>query len=75
MVGGVVGSVAPLQVTPLSLKVAGTALVPLYEPLKPKEVEPPVARAPLYETFLAVTAAPDWVMVAFQPWVTCWFPA
>ncbi|WP_234102264.1 cellulose-binding domain-containing protein, partial [Streptomyces venezuelae] len=35
---GVVCNGATEPTTPLGLKVAGTALVPLYEPLKPKEV-------------------------------------
>ncbi len=65
----------PSQSTPLSLNAVGTGLAPLYEPLKPKEVEPPVASVPLYETFRAVTVAPDWLAVVFQAWVTCWLPA
>ncbi|MGW1925576.1 hypothetical protein ACWCQ0_40940 [Streptomyces massasporeus] len=36
-----------LQVTPSRVKVAGTALVPLRVPWKPKLTEPPVAGGPL----------------------------
>jgi hypothetical protein len=73
--GGVVGGgvvvgggepVAPLQVTPLSAKLAGTGLLEVHEPLKPNSTMPPVATAPLYETFVAVTADPLWATVAFQ---------
>lgn len=45
--GGSVGPVAPLQATPFSLKVAGTALFPLPVALKPKEAEAPEASVPL----------------------------
>ena len=61
--------------TPLKLNAPGTALVPEYVPWNPKLAVPPVASAPLYPTDAAVTAAPDWVTVAFHPDVTRWSPA
>jgi len=47
-VGEVVGPTPPVQVTPLSVKLAGTGFVELFHPpLKPNEVLPLVARLPL----------------------------
>jgi len=43
--------------------------------LKPKLKVPPEATVPLYDRLEAVTAAPDWLMAAFQPCVTFWLPA
>ena len=77
VVGGVVGGVVevpPPQATPLRVKAVGEVFVPLYEALKPKLAVPPVAIAPLYDRLAADTAAPVWVTVAFQPWVTFWPP-
>jgi hypothetical protein len=65
---------APVQEVPLKDSCAGAALVPEYEPLKPKVTLAPVATEPLYPTLAAVTLSPDWVSVAFQIWVICWLP-
>lgn len=65
--------VAPVQVTPLSAKLAGAGLLALFhEPLNPKLVLALVARLPFQLTLLAVTCAPLWVTAAFHAWVTCW---
>ena len=37
----------PVQATPLRVKLVGTGLVPVHAPLKPKDVEAPVATDPL----------------------------
>src|SRR5512139_300589 len=42
-----VGVVAPVQVTPLRTKLAGTGLLPVHDPLNPNEVLPPVGMAAL----------------------------
>jgi len=60
----------PVQATPLRVKLPGTGLLDVQPPLKPKDVLPPVAREPLYETLTAVTAVPLCVTVAFQACVT-----
>jgi hypothetical protein len=52
----------------------GAVLVPLYEPLKPKLVEPPAGTLPFHAAFVTVTAEPLWLYVALQPWVTVWLP-
>ena len=51
----------PVQIVPLSVKAAGTGLLPFQEPLNPKLVLAPVPIDPLYDTFVTVTFAPDWV--------------
>ena len=38
--------------------------------MKPNDTVAPVAMAALYDMLVAVAAAPDWVTVAFQAWVT-----
>src|SRR5450756_650943 len=68
-VGVGVGTV-PVQVTPLSLNVVGTALDPLQEPLNPKLVDAPVARPPFQDRFATETLAPLWVTAPFHSWVT-----
>ena len=40
--------------------------------MKPNDTVAPVAIPALYDTFVAVAAPPDSVMVAFQAWVTVW---
>jgi hypothetical protein len=60
----------PVQTVPLSVKEDGTGLVPLQAPLKPIEVDAPVASAPFQLMLAAVTLAPDCAQVALQPWVT-----
>ncbi len=44
-------------------------------PWKPKLADPPVASVPLYDSLVAVTAAPLWPTFAFQLLVTFWLPA
>src|SRR5690348_12368832 len=60
----------PVHVVPLSANDAGTGLLPVHPPLKPNATDAPVPMPPLYDTFVAVTAPPDWVTVAFHAWVT-----
>jgi hypothetical protein len=71
VVGGVVGGlvVPPVHVMPLTVKVAGTGLVPDQAPVKPSETDAPEPSEPFQDMLAAVTCAPDWVQVAFQPWV------
>jgi hypothetical protein len=45
--GPSLGTVPPVQVTPLTAKPAGSGLLPVHEPLKPNETEPLVPIAPL----------------------------
>jgi len=61
-----------VQVVPLSANDDGTGLLPDHDPLNPNDVLAPVARPPLYDTFLAVTTAPLCVVVAFHACVTLW---
>ena len=65
---GLTGFYTMLQVTPFSLKEAGALLLPFHEPLKPGLLVSvvPGARVPLYERFVTVTLAPDWVELPFQ---------
>src|SRR6185437_590009 len=52
----------PVHATPFRLNEAGIGLELLFqEPLNPKLVLAPVPRDPLYDTFVTVTFAPDWV--------------
>jgi hypothetical protein len=51
----------PVQVVPLRVKLAGTALVPEYEPLNPKLVVPLVPIDPLYDRLETDTLVPDCV--------------
>ena len=60
----------PVQGVPSSAKEVGTGLEPLWLPLKPSSTVAPVPSEPLYDAFLADTAAPAWVTVAFQAWLT-----
>jgi hypothetical protein len=46
-VGAVLPGVVPPQVVPLTVKEVGLGLLPLHAPLKPREVDAPVARVPL----------------------------
>jgi hypothetical protein len=57
---------------PLSVNPAGAGLLPVHEPLKPKEAVALVATVALCETLAAETCAPLWVTVAFHAWVTVW---
>ena len=50
---------------------AGAGFAPDQVPMKPNVAEPPTARVLFQATGLAVKAAPDWVTVAFQAWLTC----
>jgi hypothetical protein len=59
---------APVQAVPFRAKPAGVAGVPV--PWKPKVAVPPVGTVPFQPAFPAVTAAADWVTVAFQADVT-----
>src|SRR5689334_4516848 len=60
----------PVQATPLSVKLAGTGLAVVHEPLTPTDAVPPVPMLPLYPALTAVTAVPLCVTVAFHAWVT-----
>jgi hypothetical protein len=72
--GGVVGVTVPLlQATPFSVKLVGTALVPIWVAWKPKDTEPPLAPMVPFQWLaglLAVTVLPLCVTVAFQEPVT-----
>ena len=74
VVGTAVGVVvAPVQATPLRVKLAGTGLVALFHaPLNPIDAVAPELRTLLYDRFVAVTWLPLCAYVAFQPWVTLW---
>lgn len=49
----------------------GAPFVELFqEPMKPQEVEAPVARDPFHAAFRAVTVEPDWLTSAPHAWVT-----
>jgi hypothetical protein len=50
-------SITPAQLAPLSLQPVG---LPAPETRKPKLVDAPGARVPLYVRFVAVTCVPDW---------------
>jgi hypothetical protein len=63
----------PVQVFPLSAKLAGTGLEVLFqEPLKPKLADPPVERDAFQPASFTDTFAPDWVTVPFQSGVPVW---
>ena len=47
VVDGDVGTVAPVQATPLKAKLVGTGLLPVHAPLKPNDTVPLVATEPL----------------------------
>ena len=63
-----------LQVTPLSVKLVGIALVPFQVPLKPgaELTEAPGAIDPLYERLVTVTLFPDCEKVPPQSCVMVW---
>jgi hypothetical protein len=48
-------------VVPFTANEVGAVLVPLYDPLKPKLVEPPAAMMPFQEALVTVTVLPLWV--------------
>jgi hypothetical protein len=45
----------------LTVNAVGAVFVPLYEPLKPKLVDPPAGTEPFHAAFVTVTAAPVWL--------------
>jgi hypothetical protein len=47
VLGPVVGTTTPVQVTPLRAKLDGTGLLPVHDPLKPNDVDPLVGIEPL----------------------------
>jgi hypothetical protein len=61
----------PPVAEPFTVNDAGTGLAPENVPWRPNVVDAPGASAPLYATFVAVTARPDCVTFAFQALVTC----
>jgi hypothetical protein len=70
-VGAGEAEAAPVQVVPLSVKLAGAGLVALFQDaLNPNETLAPVAIVALYPASRAVTSAPACVTVAFHAWVT-----
>ena len=85
VVGVVVGTVvvgppvgvgpAPLHGTPFRVNPVGAPPPEANVPCTPNSVEPPAGMLPLYDALRAVTVAPDWLTVAFQPFVTRWSPA
>jgi len=67
-----VGVESPLeapQTFPLTLKLVGTGLLPVQDPLKPGSelIACPAGTEPLYETLATVTFWPDCENVPFQP--------
>jgi hypothetical protein len=64
--------VEPVQATPFRANEVGTAFVLPEVPWKPADALPPVARAPFQPALVALTAAPLWLKVAFQPLVIFW---
>ena len=64
------GGVVPLQATPLILKSVGFGLLVVQVPLKPMAVDEPVASDWFQSRPVAVTALPDWLQLADQPWAT-----
>lgn len=61
-----------VQGCPFSVNAVGAAALEVYVAWKPSVVDAPGARAPLYDTFVAVTAPLDGVYVALQPLVIVW---
>src|SRR3954454_24200076 len=59
----------PVQVTPLSAKLAGAGLEPVQLPLNPTLTVAPVAMAALYGALVTVTAPPACAAVPFNSWV------
>jgi len=73
VVGGVVvGGVPPLQTVPFNVNCVGFGLLPLQAPLNPIVVLAPLASAPLYDSFFAVTFWPLCDQMADQPCCTRW---
>ena len=72
--GGVVGA-APLHGTPFRLNPVGAPPLAPNVPCTPNSVAPPAGMLPLYDALRAVTVDPDWLTVAFQPFVTRSSPA
>jgi hypothetical protein len=66
----VVTGVDPPHAVPLTLKLVGAVFAELNEPMKPADVEAPVARLPFHASLVTVTAAPDWANLPPQPCVT-----
>ena len=78
VVGTGVGSGPPPQTSPFTVKVVGTATLPLCVPWKPKEAVPPLAPMVPFQwlaLFDAVTVCPELLKFAFQPLPNCSFPA
>jgi hypothetical protein len=65
----VVGGVGPLHVTPFSVNPVGAVNDPVHRPLYPIWVDPPVARDPFHDMFVADSAVPEAVQLADHPWV------
>ncbi len=61
------GSVSTLHVVPLSLNVAGTALLPDHEARNPALTLAPEPSEPFQLSLAAVTVVADWDHLAFQP--------
>ena len=67
-----VGLTLPPHTTPLTVKLIGTAKLPVVVAVKPKLWLPPAAMLAFQSTFLALTCVPLWVKVAFHIWPICW---
>jgi len=65
---------APVHGVPLSEKLVGFGLLPLYEALKPGLTVPPEGRLPFQAALRIVALAPDWVKSPFQLCWICWLP-
>lgn len=75
-VGVGVGSPPPVVAhgSPLRVNARGGVSVPVREARKPTVVLAPWASEPFQLSLAAVTVAPDWDHLAFQPCVTFWLP-
>ena len=56
---------------PPRVKAAGVLLVPLHEPRKPNDADPPGAIAAFHEALVTVTALPVWVTAPFHNCLIC----
>src|SRR5690242_21214827 len=69
------GRFAPVHGVPLSEKLVGFVLLPLYEALKPGFTVPLEGRLPFQAALRMVALVPDWVKSPFQLCWICWLPA
>jgi hypothetical protein len=62
--------VAPVHATPFSANAVGAVFEPVQEALNPNDADAPVPRPAFQLALAAETWVPDWVTVAFHPWLT-----